>query len=107
MSDPSQLLIDQPVGLKHSSVAESATQSDLRTATSGRSRAVRVVWVIGPLMFGVLLFVLNNLATLSGWLNPPEKYVAVLVPRAQDTATYLTLSLIHISEPTRLLSISY
>jgi hypothetical protein len=50
----------------------------------------RFVRVLAPLLLAVALFVLNNLAVLSGWLNPPEGYAPTLMVRAQDIAIYLS-----------------
>src|SRR5690349_21190427 len=48
------------------------------------------VRILAPLLLAIALFVLNNLAVLSGWLNPPEGYAPTLMVRAQDIAIYLS-----------------
>lgn len=55
-------------------------------AAGAFSRAARLG---APLLLAVVLFGLNNLAVLSGWLSPPEGYVATGMVRAQDIALYL------------------
>jgi hypothetical protein len=45
--------------------------------------------VVAPLILGILLFVLNHLAIISGWLEPPEGYSATFMDRSQDIAQYL------------------
>jgi hypothetical protein len=41
------------------------------------------------LLLAAVLFGLNNLAIISGWLRPPEGYAPMLMVRAQDIALYL------------------
>jgi len=50
----------------------------------------RAARICVPLLLAAALFVLNNLAVLSGWLNPPDGYGATLMVRAQDIAIYLS-----------------
>jgi hypothetical protein len=43
-----------------------------------------------PLILGLLLFVMNNLAPLGALLHPRPGYAPLLMPRNQDSAQYLT-----------------
>src|SRR5262245_31752316 len=63
------------------------TSTDRENVSNVTGRFVRIV---APLLLAVTLFVLNNLAVLSGWLNPPGGYAATLMVRAQDIAIYLS-----------------
>ena len=55
------------------------TSTDRENVSNVTGRFVRIV---APLLLAVTLFVLNNLAVLSGWLNPPGGYAATLMVRA-------------------------
>ena len=46
--------------------------------------------LLGPILLAVVLYALNNLAMLSGWLNPPGGHKPTLMLRAWDIAQYLT-----------------
>lgn len=43
-----------------------------------------------PLILGIFLFLMNNLAPLSATLHPRPGYVPPLMPRGEDSAQYLT-----------------
>jgi len=45
---------------------------------------------LGPLAFGLGLYGLNNLGTVSGWWAPPPGYLPMFVTRQTDVAQYLT-----------------
>lgn len=47
------------------------------------------VW-LGIIVLASVLFLLNNLGVIGGWLYPPEGYVPAFVPRAADVAQYFT-----------------
>lgn len=47
---------------------------------------------LAPLVLAIILFGLNNLAILSGWLSPPVGFSSILLIRAPDTAQYWTWS---------------
>ena len=48
--------------------------------------------IVAPVTLAVVLFGLNNLAAISGWLNPPPAHAATLMARTHDVALYLGLA---------------
>ena len=48
------------------------------------------VWLVLPVVLAISLYALNNLAALSGWLEPPAGYAPLLLPRGMDFAQYET-----------------
>lgn len=58
--------------------------------SDSRERLLFYLMRLGPAVGAGLLFVLNNLAIISGWLAPPAGYTPTLMTRTADIAQYLT-----------------
>ncbi len=41
---------------------------------------------VGPVGLSVVLFIVNNLALIGGWVAPPEGYVPAFINRGVDFA---------------------
>lgn len=69
---------------------QAVTVSRSRLSPAQQVKSLIALRTLAPLGVATILFALNRLAILSGWLNPPEGYTATLMVRAQDVAQYLT-----------------
>jgi hypothetical protein len=76
--------------------AAAVPDASLTQANAPLDKAGTTVWlgrkavILAPLALAVVLFGLNNMAVLSGWMNPPEGYAPLLLTRSGDVAQYLT-----------------
>jgi len=68
---------------------EKKTTNDLSSLYS-KYFSLPVVKAITILILGSILFLYNNLAIISGWLDPPPDHRSMMIVRGQDTASYLT-----------------